>query len=176
MADLINVGLQKNIRTELQGFIIDDIANINKCIESYTDFPGGKPVIISDSVYKARRPSRNLRDFPAITIFSDNKDTKWIASRTTDDTSTCTIFCCILYTETEYLDDLVEDFSESVAAVLLKHPKFDFTITENNESVTYGVYDALPTNIKYGSLDSGFIRAGQITWTSHLYLHQSQSY
>lgn len=177
MASLINVGLQKNIRTQLHKFISEtEIAEINACLSSYTDYPGGLPLLLATNVFKARRPNRNLRSFPAVTMYSNERNSEWIASRTTEDTVSITIFCCLTYTENEYLDEVMEVFSEAVFSALMKHPKFDFTITEDNVDVVYGVFDSKPNSIKFGSLDEGHIRAGEIQWTGRLYLHQSQSY
>lgn len=177
MAGLIHVGLQTNIRTALQGFIIDDIAEINSCLSSFSDYPDGAPILIENNIYKGRRPTiRNLRNFPAITIFSNSRSNEWIASRTTDETVSCSIFCCVKYTEVDYVEDLMEYFSETISAVLFKHPKYDFTIVQDNVSQIFGVYDARPTNIQFGSVDNGAIRCGEISYTAKMYLHQEQSY
>lgn len=177
MSDLIHVGLQTNIRTALQGFIVDDIALINSALSSFTDYPDGAPVLIADNIYKGRRPTiRTLRNFPAITIFSNNRSNEWYASRTTDETVSCSVFCCVKYTEVDYVEDLMEYFSEAVSAVLFKHPKFDFTIIQDGSPQTFGVYDARPTDIQFGSVDFGAIRCGEILYTAKMYLLQSQSY
>lgn len=180
MAELINVGLQKNIRTKLKEFIVADLVNINLKLNAYTDYPGGVPILTADSVFRGRRASRNLRSFPAVTINSDNKTIDWISSKTTDEIVSCSIFCCVAYTETEYTDDVLEDLAEAINAVLIKSTKFDFTVIETIDNVetpvTYGIYDSKITNISWGFLDQGFLKAAELTWSGSMYITQSQAY
>jgi hypothetical protein len=70
--------------------------------------------------------------------------------------------------------------SEAVNAVLMKHPKFDFTVIENinnvSTPVTYGIYDSKITDVNWGYLDQGFLKAAELTWTGSMFITQEQSY
>lgn len=179
---LTNTNVQKSVRNVITDYLksVNILADLNSVLSPHVTYPGGKPVITTDNIYSGKRPDRrNIRNFPAITVVSNSRSTEWYASRTTEDTLTLRIFCCVLYTDNSEVESLMEDFTDAVVSTLYKQTKFSWNVVDpinNLLSTSYAIFDAKPTSITYGSVDSGFLRAGQIEWQGRMLVSQNDSF
>lgn len=142
----------------------------------------GKPLKIAEIVYGKRPENRAVQRFPAISVVPTTRNPTWYAYRTTNDTIPLRIFCCVENTADapETCEALMNDFTEIVTALLFQNPTFPFWYMEqvNGELVEAEArpVTSLPGSITFGTLDKGFIRAGQIDLSVEVLLcHQNMN-
>jgi hypothetical protein len=141
-------------------------SRINDIFAQYPK-PGGYVETLGQ-IYEGYRPDKKLGSWPNICLVPTGRSVQWNAHRETRESCSFRIWCNVRSDqEQEVQENVMNDFTDTVVAVLQANPQFSFNGLTGDPPVECEFMVATVTinNIGYGTLDEGNIRSGQIDIT-----------